>query len=199
MTSYDPPNPDISRCLETLIQRRSTPVLALRQPAPDRTQLQRIVAAATRVPDHGHLVPWRILEIPQAHRASFAKAVQARHREADAGIGEAAIEKDGQRFGGSPMLLVVIARIDAGHKVPVQEQILSGGCVCFALLQGAQALGFTGQWLTGWAAYDEGVARILGLADNECVLGFIHLGSATQETPERKRPDLGDVFQQWSV
>ncbi|MCB1745221.1 MAG: nitroreductase, partial [Gammaproteobacteria bacterium] len=62
------------------------------------------------------------------------------------------------------MLLVVIARIDAEHKVPVQEQVLSAGCVCFALLQAAQALGFSGQWLTGWAAYDEGAARILHLS-----------------------------------
>ena len=197
MTDKNPPHQPCSTALDLLNRRRSSPVRTLHPPAPDRETLERIITAATRVPDHGRLSPWRILEIPADHRASLAAALQQRHREVDPDIADAALDKDGQRFGDSPMLLVVIARITEDHKVPVLEQLLSGGCVCFALLQAAQAMGYAGQWLTGWAAYDPGVAQILGMTENERVLGFIHLGSAGQEAPERVRPALGDVFQQW--
>lgn len=184
--------------LNALKQRRSTPVLALHPPEPDASQLRQIVSAAIRVPDHGHLAPWRILWIPADRRVAFAEALQDCHRKTDPAVSEAALEKDARRFGGSPMLLVVISSLRPGHKVPEHEQILSGGCVCFALLQAAHALGFSGQWLTGWAAYDDGVGKLLGLADNERVLGFIHLGTAAREAPDRNRPALEDVFDSWN-
>ena len=40
------------------------------------------------------------------------------------------------------LVLAVIGRLTPDHKVPVQEQLLSGGAVCFALLQAAQGLTF---------------------------------------------------------
>ena len=86
-------------------------------------------------------------------------------------------------------MVVVVSRPTAGHKVPEQEQLLSGGAVCFALLQAADALGFGAQWLTGWAAYDPVIAATLGLAPTERVLGFIHIGVAADPAPERVRPD----------
>ena len=42
---------------------------------------------------------------------------------------------------------------------------------------------------TGAPAYDPAVCARLGLAGNERVLGFIHVGSAAERTPERERPD----------
>ncbi|MEZ5464891.1 MAG: nitroreductase [Lysobacteraceae bacterium] len=185
--------------LAFLDRRRSTPVMALSAPAPDQMALRQILGSAIRVPDHGRLAPWRVIEVPDSARGAFAEALVIRHRLVEPEIGEAALEKDRQRFGESPMLLVVVARITIGHKVPEQEQILSGGCVCLNILLAAQALGYSGQWLTGWAAYDDGVASLLGLAENERVLGFLHLGSAAQETPERIRPQLDDVFSQWQA
>ena len=185
--------------LTVLNERRSTPVLALQTQAPDPEALAQIIAAATRVPDHGRLTPWRILEIPSERRESFAAAVQNCHRASDPDVTDAALEKDVQRFGNSPMLLVVISCIHKNHKVPEFEQTLSGACVCFALLQAAQALGFAGQWLTGWAAYDAGIARLLGLAENECVLGFMHFGTASQAVPERARPALSDIYDRWKA
>ena len=94
-------------------------------------------------------------------------------------------------------MLVVVACPVPGHKVPVQEQLLSGGAVCFALLQAAQALGFGAQWLTGWAAYDPHIQRQLGLAVDEQVLGFIHIGTPAEAAPERQRPDPGALLTEW--
>jgi nitroreductase len=64
-------------------------------------------------------------------------------------------------------------------------------------LIGAPALGFAAQWLTGWAAYDTQAAALFGLAENECVVGFVHIGTAQEPTPERTRPLLADVVSEW--
>jgi nitroreductase len=99
------------------------------------------------------------------------------------------VEKDRLRFSHAPLVLAVVARLTPGHKVPEQEQLLSGGALCFQLLLAADAMGFGAQWLTGWAAYDPEVSARLGLAGNERILGFIHLGTAREAAPERERPD----------
>jgi nitroreductase len=92
----------------------------------------------------------------------------------------------------------VVATPVEGHKVPVVEQLMSGGAVCFALLQAAQGLGFGAQWLTGWAAYDRVILDGLGLAPHEQLLGFIHIGTASGEAPERLRPALAEKLADWT-
>ena len=109
------------------------------------------------------------------------------------------IQKDRDRFNFAPLIVAVVARIEADHpKIPAQEQLLSSGCVAYNLLLGAQALGFGAQWLTGWAAYDQEAATLLGLAANERVIGFVHIGTAREAAPERTRPTLESVLSEWS-
>lgn len=169
--------------------RRSTPSRLLAAPGPDADQLRQLLAWAVRVPDHGKLAPWRFVRIQGAARQRLGERLAIRGRERDPSASEASIEKDRLRFSHVPLVLAVIARLQAGHKIPEQEQLLSGGAVCFALLLGAQELGFGAQWLTGWPAYDPEVANWLGLAGQERVLGFIHIGTPTESVPERERPD----------
>jgi nitroreductase len=186
MPRIDRPTDD---ALAALDARRSVPSRLLAEPGPSREQLARMLASAVRVPDHGKLAPWRFLRIAGDARLRLGELLAARSRERDADAPEAAIEKDRLRFSFAPTIVAVIARPVAGHKVPESEQLSSGACVCFALLQAAQALGFGAQWLTGWAAYDPVVLARLGLAADERILGFIHIGTATEPAPERLRPD----------
>ena len=175
--------------LSALRHRRSTPSRLLAPPGPDDAQLRALLECAVRVPDHGKLVPWRFIRIAGTARESLGEFLAARALERYPGAASAAVEKDRMRFRHAPLVLAVIARLSPGHKVPEQEQLLSGGALCFQLLLAADAMGFGAQWLTGWAAYDPVVAQRLGLAGNERVLGFIHLGTASEPVPERDRPD----------
>lgn len=184
--------------LDFLHRRRSVPSRLLAAPGPDDDQLSAMLTAAVRVPDHGRLVPWRFLRIRGDARLALGELLAARALERDPAAPAAAIEKDRQRFSFAPVIVAVIGRPLPGHKVPVQEQLLSGGAVCFALLQAAQAMGFGAQWLTGWAAYDPVVTARLGLADGETVLGFIHVGTAGETAPERLRPDPRDLLADWT-
>lgn len=184
--------------LTLLRQRRSVPSRLLAEPGPSEAQVSQLLALAVRVPDHGKLAPWRFLRIQGAARQALGELLVARSLERDPSAAAAALEKDRLRFSHAPLVLTVIGRLTPGHKVPEQEQLLSGGALCFALLQGAQALGFGAQWLTGWAAYDPAVRGKLGLGENETVLGFIHIGTASEQAPERQRPDPALLLADWT-
>jgi len=180
--------------LSALRHRRSTPSRLLGAPGPDAAQLHALLECAVRVPDHGKLVPWRFVAIAGAAKSALCDFIAARSRERDPGAAEAVVEKDRLRFSFAPLVLVVVGRLTPGHKVPEQEQLLSGGALCFQLLLAADAMGFGAQWLTGWPAYDPAVAARLGLGPNERVLGFLHLGTAREAAPERERPDVRSLL-----
>ena len=183
---------------DCLRRRRSVPSRLLAAPGPDDAQLTAMLTEAVRVPDHGKLVPWRFLRIAGDARHALGDLLAQRARERDPDAPDAVVEKDRHRFSHAPVVVAVIGRPQAGHKVPVQEQLLSGGAVCFSLLLAAQALGFGAQWLTGWAAYDRAITARRGLADAEVILGFIHIGTATEPVPERVRPDVRDLLGDWT-
>ena len=180
--------------LDFLNARRSTPSRALGEPGPAPQQLDALIAAAIRVPDHGKLTPWRLLLIQGDARRKLGEALAQIHQRKEPGVAEAQLLKDRERYTFAPLIIAVIARIDDAHaKIPAQEQLLSAGCVAYNLLLGAQTLGFGAQWLTGWAAYDANAAALLGLGTGERVIAFVHIGTPREVVPERARPALADV------
>jgi nitroreductase len=184
--------------LEFLRGRRSVPAAQLQPPGPTPDQLRDIVATAIRVPDHGKLTPWRLIALAGDAGARYGEALAALHARVDPGVPEKALAKDRDRFAHSPVVLAVVARIDAQHpKIPAQEQLLSAGCLAFNLLLAAQAAGFGAQWLTGWSCYDREAAELLGLTDEERAIAYIHIGSRGTEPPERNRPDVDQVLDAW--
>jgi nitroreductase len=184
--------------LQFLDARRSVPSKQLGEPGPDGPTLHRMLASAVRVPDHGKLVPFRFIRIAGDDRHALGELLAARTLHLDPDAPAAAVEKDRARFSHAPLIIAVVARLTPGHKVPEQEQLLAAGSVCFALLQAAQALGFGAQWLTGWMAYDAAVADALGLQAGEKIVGFIHIGTAQIDVPERERPDPAALLTDWS-
>jgi nitroreductase len=186
--------------LEVLNQRRSVPSRQLGEPGPNAEELDQLLTAAIRVPDHGKLAPWRFLLIRGDARRKLGAALAAMHQQKEPDAPPAAIEKDRDRFNHAPLIVAVVARIEDDHpKIPAQEQLLSAGLVAYNLLLGAQALGFGAQWLTGWSAYDRDAAALLGLAANERVIAYVHIGTAREPAPERTRPELADLVSEWNA
>ena len=126
--------------LQALRHRRSTPSRLLTEPGPDSGQLRQMLESALRVPDHGKLQPWRFLAIRGQERLKLGEILARRSLERNPEAGEAVVGKDRLRFSYAPLVIAVIARITPGHKIPEQEQMLSGGAVCLALLQAADAV-----------------------------------------------------------
>ena len=179
---------------DLLNSRRSVPSRQLGEPGPTDAQLRQLLEAAIRVPDHGKLTPWRMLLIRGDARRRLGECLAEIHKRHEPDVPDAVISKDRERYNFAPLIVAVIARVDPSHpKVPEQEQILSAGYVAYNLLLGAQALGYGAQWLTGWAAYDRDAAALLGLAANERVIGFVHIGTVLKPAVEGPRPTLADI------
>lgn len=183
--------------LQALDARRSVPARQLGEPGPDRPTLLRLLASASRVPDHGKLVPFRYIRIAGSDRDALGALVAARARQRDPLVSAAALQKDLGRFSHAPLVIVVVAVLQPGHKVPLEEQWLTAGCTCLSLMMAAQGAGFGAQWLTGWPAYDPVVGTELGLGPDERIAGFIHIGTPTMDAPERERPDPAALLSDW--
>lgn len=188
----------IDQALAPLDARRSVPPKQLGEPGPDHPTLLRLLESAVRVPDHGKRVPFRFLSFQGPARHAFGERLAARSREREPDASEAVIEKDRTRFSHAPLVVAVIGRFGPDEKIPESERFSTASCVCFALLQAAQALGFGAIWLTGWLAYDLEVARWLGLGEDERVVGFVHIGTPKLDAPERERPDPRELLTEWT-
>ncbi len=183
--------------IEVLLTRRSCAVAMMGEPGPGEAELRTILEAGLRVPDHGKLAPWRIQILDDQAQAKLGEifAEVFAHQNPDATQDEVAVERE--RPTRAPVLLVVTSRIQHGHETPEVEQMLSGGAVCQNILVAAHALGYAGQWLSEWPAFDDEIKRALGHDPTDEILGFIFLGTAATPPAERRRVGLGDVVHEW--
>ena len=179
--------------IDLLTTRRSVKPRDMTAPGPTPTELDTLLTIGARVPDHGKLAPWRFIVFEGEGRARagavIAKAFAAKNPAADT----AAIETETRRMMDAPLVIAVVSHIKPHPKVPPWEQELSAGAVCMNIVVAAAALGYAANWLTGWFAFDRDALSGLGLADDEKVAGFIHIGTAAAATEDRPRPKLTDL------
>lgn len=179
--------------LDLLLSRRSGSAKAMTEPGPNAEQLRTILTAASRVPDHGKLFPWRFIVFEGEARARMGVLLVEALLRNEPDANEPRRETERGRFLRAPVVVAVISRVTADIPIPVWEQELSAGAACFNLLLAAHALGFVGSWITEWCAYDPHVANGLGLRENERIAGFVYLGTAAVPLEERVRPDLDKI------
>lgn len=165
-------------------------------PGPDAAQLDRILAAAMRVPDHGKLAPWRFVVIEQERRAALADLLTRTYRAEKPDAGRLEIEAMEQFGHQAPTLVVVVSTPVPETKIPLWEQELSAGAACTTMLHAAHALGFVGCWLTGWPAYADAVRDAFG-GPGDRIAGFLFFGSPGRAVEERPRPEFDQVVRRW--
>jgi nitroreductase len=185
------PAPD---AIELLLTRRSGSAKAMIGPGPNEAELHRILSAATRVPDHGKLFPWRLVIFEGESRVRFGAVLAASLSESEPGVSPERLETERARFLRAPVVVGVVSRVREGIPIPEWEQILSAGAACQTMLIAAHALGFVANWITEWPAYHPGVKERLGLKSGERIAGFIYIGRPAAPLEERVRPDLDKLI-----
>jgi len=166
-------------------------------PGPDDAQLRQILSIATRTPDHGKLAPWRFVTVASDQRDMLAAALRAAYLADKPDAGRIELEAAEAFAREAPVLVVALSCPVQGSKIPLWEQELSAGAACMNLLTATHAMGFTGCWLTGWAAYSDRVRALFGPADCR-IAGFIFIGSPSRALDERPRPDFNSVVSAWA-
>jgi nitroreductase len=184
--------------LELLKTRASIPSISLGEPGPSEAEITEILTIASRVPDHGKLVPWRFILYRGEGRRLLGERLAEIHLRKEPGLPNAIVEQDRMRFANAPLVIGVVSRAAPHVKIPEWEQVLSSGNAAFSIVLAAHALGYAAQWLTSWAAYDEDAKAVLGVKPEEKVTAFVHIGTPKVPPFQRPRPALGDIVTEWT-
>jgi nitroreductase len=97
--------------LDLLLSRRSVSANSLAEPGPNAEELQLMLRAATRVPDHKKLVPWRFLLFQGEARAEFGKVLAETCRTEEKDAGNFRLENEAKRFLRAPLVIAAISRV----------------------------------------------------------------------------------------
>jgi nitroreductase len=159
--------------LELLVNRRSASRLA--EPAPAGEQLENILRAGLRAPDHGTLQPWQFFVIEGEGRERFSQLLEK--GAVNAGQDDKAIDKARNAPFRAPLIIAVVAKCTPDHKVPVWEQEMSAGCAVMAMQMAAVAQGFNGIWRSGALTESPVVRDGLQCREQDKIVGFLHLGT----------------------
>tara|TARA_Y100001970_G_C13963424_1_gene714357 strand:- start:108 stop:671 length:564 start_codon:yes stop_codon:yes gene_type:complete len=152
--------------------------------------LKKILSAGIRVPDHGALNPWKI-KVITGKKLKFVdeEIILKEFKNQNPNATPEQCVTESNRFQRAGAVLAVISTPVEHPKIPKWEMQLSSGAVCMNLLSCAQSMGYAGQWLTEWYAYNEKMLEYLGGNINrDQISGFIYLGYKTEEPKERRRP-----------
>lgn len=165
--------------------------------APTPEQIQQILQAAGRVPDHNKLAPWWFVTFEGEARKNFGEVLRKAYLIEDPQAAPAKLDLESERFLRAPLVIAVISRIKEG-KAPQWEQYLSAGAACYNLCLAANALGFGSNWVTEWYAYNADVRAALKLDERDNIAGFIYIGSQAEKPEERERPNMADIVTSWN-
>lgn len=191
----NPPTLNIAvpQALDLLLSRRSGSAKRMTGPGPSPEQIRTLIAAATRVPDHGKLTPWRFVIFEGEARATFGGVLVRALKSTEPGANDERIAQERARFLRAPVVIAAISRVGEGIAIPEWEQILSAGAACQTLCIAAHAMGFVANWITEWCAYHPTVHDALGMAKSERIAGFIYVGHPTEPVADRPRPDFETI------
>lgn len=180
--------------LDLLTTRRSTKQLTT--PGPNQEQIALMLQAATQVPDHGLLLPFRFVVITgesalQRLSDTLVQAVD------ELALGEEGMKK-AERIGNmAPTLIAVLAAAKADNAIPVWEQHLTAGCAAYAIQLAAKAQGFDSVWLSGKWVDSESLREAFACKTDDKIIALLPIGTAKSPVDEAKNTELDDLVQYW--
>ena len=193
-------DPSTQSPIEFIRTRRSVLAANIIEPGPSAEELDIIIDAGLRVPDHSRCGPWRLQIIGKEGQNKLGDLYADLFTRENDDATQEQINYWRTRPATAPCLVVVTCypNEEKIHKVPLIEQQMSVGALCQNLLNGAHALGYVGQWLTEWPSYHGDVKALLGHAPEIAIIGFMFLGTASELPKERKRIGAEEVVSHWN-
>ena len=153
--------------------------------------LNSILQAGIRVPDHGALSPWKLKVIQgNALKKIDEEIILLEFIKNKPESDKSAQLIESMRLQRAGAVIVVLSTPVDHPTIPLWEMQLSSGAVCMNLLSCAQSMGYAAQWLTEWYSYNDQVLSYLGgRVGLDRISGFIYIGHKLEEPNERRRPD----------
>jgi nitroreductase len=154
-----------------------TSAARLAEPGPSPEELDRLLQAAGRAPDHGRLKPWRFIVLTDTLREAFtAAAAEAKLARLPMTPEQLAAERE--KMNRSPTIVVIGCAVNRTQtKIPEIEQVIAVGAAAQNLFLAAHDMGYGVMWKTGAAAYDPAVKATVGLRPDDHIVAIMHLGA----------------------
>ena len=172
-------------------KRRSVMVKKMSSDPISEKDLDCILQAGIRVPDHGALSPWKLKVIQgNALKKIDEEIILSEFIKNKPESDKSAQVIESMRLQRAGAVIAVLSTPVDHPTIPLWEMQLSSGAVCMNLLSCAQSMGYAAQWLTEWYSYNDQVLSYLGgRVDLDRISGFIYIGHKLEEPNERRRPD----------
>ena len=163
--------------LEAAIRGRRTHKAYGREPV-DRATLEELFELARWAPNHHLTNPWRFRVVGPGALAALKAAAGP----------EAAGKLDR-----APTLIAVSVTQSGEDAVADEEDLLATAVAAYIVLLAAHGRGLAGYWRTPAVLRTDAGRAALGVAGDERVIGFLHLGPPRQEREAPERAPTGDV------
>jgi nitroreductase len=182
--------------MELLLGRESA--MKLESPGPDQQELDQMFQSALRAPDHGRLRPWRFVVVPEDKRTRFGEVMADCLRRQQPDASAEMLQRERDKAMRAPVIVVVAATVQRGHKIPEVEQLVSAAAATENIMLAARAQGFGAMWKTGAPAYDATVKQALGLDPANDIVGFLYIGTQVGGGSPAARPVVKDLVSVWA-
>ena len=177
-------------------KRRSVMAKKMSSDPIDEQDLNSILQAGIRVPDHGGLSPWKLKVIQgKALKKIDEEVILSEFIKNKPDSEKSAQDIESKRLQRAGAVIAVLSTPVDHPSIPLWEMELSSGAVCMNLLSSAQSKGYAAQWLTEWYSYNDKMLSALGgRVGVDKISGFIYIGHKREEPLERKRPDPKNII-----
>jgi len=180
------------------ITRRASTRTFSADPVP-RAQIERLLAAAVRAPNHKLTEPWRFAVLSGASAARFAELKRAHRatRFPDPAAPEAAraIEKTYREAAHTPVFVVVMCA-ESGDPVRLEEDLAATWMATQNLLVAATAEGLGSYVRTGGIMRDEAVRQLVRAPAGHRIVAVVSLG-VPAEPPRPTRRSAPEERTAW--
>lgn len=164
----------------------------LLSPGPSAPQLEALLGMAAAAPDHGHLLPWRFVTIPESQRHRLSDAFVSALISRDPSATQEQMESAAEKAHRSQLLILAIACLgNVSDGIPDVERLVSLGAAIQNILVGATALGFGSGLTSGQAMNSPEVRRLFQLRTDETAVCFVNIGTVRErKVSKRVRPQI---------
>ncbi|WP_323011246.1 nitroreductase [Castellaniella sp.] len=182
--------------LNVLLTRQS--VKFVQTPGPDAAQLDLILQAAMRAPDHGAVHPWRFALVSGSDVPALVDIAVQVGLDENKPLPEHKVAGARKWLSQVPLVILLACRPDPAGRIRPEESHLSVSAAVMNMLNAAHAQGFQGFWSTGLGTYLDGMGAALGFDPlDEHFMGYLAIGTPIDPLVPVVRPDYREFVREW--
>src|SRR5258708_3824497 len=146
------------------------------EPGPSPEDLELLLQAAARAPDHGRLKPWRFIVLNGPTREAFTAAAAEAKRARLPAMTEEQLDAEREKFNRSPTILVVGCAVNREQsKIPEIEQVVAAGAAPQNPCPPGQRSGVAPPRQTGAPGHAPALKATVGLRPDDHIVAIMHL------------------------